>query len=318
MTVVRRAQARALRSARDAFFTLRLPQIEKAIVAGRAQNRTPQQIFGTSGDALWFWLHTAGYRKSAVIRALLPGAPAPDVQTRFTGAAGDQTLREGFAAYRLFKRQFERHRGRLAPGSTVLDFGCGWGRIIRFFLRDVAPGDAWGIDCFDLAIEICRATNRWSRFELTGVLPPTDLPAASFDLIYCYSVFSHLSEDAHLRWLAEFERLLKPGGVFIATTRPREFILRCAELRRQPNLSAHLVGAAQSFPNTQQSLRDYDRGEFCHSPSGGGDVLDSSFYGETCIPKGYVEREWSKYFAVLDFLDRHGLFPQNAIVVRKQ
>src|SRR5581483_10629295 len=107
MTVIRRAQTRALRAARDAFFTMRLPQIEKAIVAGRSQNRTPQQIFAGSSDALWFWLHTTGYRKSAVIRALLPGAPAPEVQTRFTGAAGDQTLREGFAAYRLFKREFE-------------------------------------------------------------------------------------------------------------------------------------------------------------------------------------------------------------------
>ena len=42
------------------------------------------------------------------------------------------------------------------------------------------------------------------RFEVTPILPPTRFPDGHFDVIYLYSVFSHLSEAAHLAWLREF------------------------------------------------------------------------------------------------------------------
>jgi SAM-dependent methyltransferase len=39
----------------------------------------------------------------------------------------------------------------------------------------------------------------------------------SFDVIYCISVFTHLSEPLHYQWVEEILRLLKPGGLFIGT-----------------------------------------------------------------------------------------------------
>jgi SAM-dependent methyltransferase len=47
-------------------------------------------------------------------------------------------------------------------------------------------------------------------------VPPLSLESASFDLIWALSVFTHLT-DASLAWLAELHRLLKPGGLLIAT-----------------------------------------------------------------------------------------------------
>jgi hypothetical protein len=69
--------------------------------------------------------------------------------------------------------------------------GCGWGRIIRFFLRDIEPGQLMGIDCLPLAIEICQQSDPATRFSLVNALPPTTLASESFDLIHAYSVFSH-------------------------------------------------------------------------------------------------------------------------------
>ena len=30
--------------------------------------------------------------------------------------------------------------------GPLLDFGCGWGRVIRYFLKDVDPGHLMGTD----------------------------------------------------------------------------------------------------------------------------------------------------------------------------
>jgi hypothetical protein len=75
-------------------------------------------------------------------------------------------------------------------------------------------------------------------------------------------------------------------------------------------------GLATTFPDTEQSLADYEAGKFCYHPTGGGGPLDSSFFGETCIPKAYVLNRWTKYFEFLDFIDDERCL-QSVIVVKK-
>lgn len=267
----------------------------------------------------WFWVNTEGRRQFPQLRALLPGLPDEQIQSGFTGATGDVTLREGFNAYQLFKRLFEGNVGTFEGRRTILDFGCGWGRIIRFFLKDVEGENLWGIDCFPEMIQLCEETNKFSRFKLIDPRPMTPFDGDTFDMIYCYSVFSHLSEDIHREWLDEFARILKPGGLLVATTQPREFIESCADLRADPKKqwTSHRRTMATAFPDRDQSLKDYDDGKFCHQGTGGGGVLDGSFYGETCIPKGYVLDHWMKNFTFVDFIIDRALLPQNVIVVAK-
>lgn len=314
MTKITAVASKAKRALRNSQYQLQFRQL-----AGSLSDRTksPQQLFGAVSDGFWFWLNTAGYRANPEIEEILPGMPDEKIQLRFTGAAGDKTLSEGFSAYTLFKRIATENLGDLS-GKTTLDFGCGWGRIIRFWLKDIEPSDLWGTDCFQEMIEICQATNKWCQFNLNAPMPPSSFADHSVDFIYSYSVFSHLSEAAHLAWLQEFHRILKPGGLVIATTRPREFIEVCDAMRRDPNLPGHLIGAAASFPDLKQSLSEYDSGRFCHSSTGGGGVLETSFYGESAIPKRYVENRWTEYFSPVDFIDDRSQCGQNVIVVRKK
>ena len=49
-------------------------------------------------------------------------------------------------------------RHRALADATVLDFGCGWGRLTRFFARDVEPGDLLGCDPVEEILEVCRSS----------------------------------------------------------------------------------------------------------------------------------------------------------------
>jgi SAM-dependent methyltransferase len=188
-----------------------------------------------------------------------------------------------------------------------------------FFLRDVSPEKISGVDHSEKVIQVCRETNKWCTFTIIDPDPPMALSSNSFDLIYLYSVFSHLPEEMHLALLREFQRLLVPGGLLIATTRGRDFIQYCALLRNDPRLQDKPKWISQLglvFREEAATLAAYDRGSYCYE----GFAVEGrwSFWGETCIPKAYVQRRWTELFDVLDYIDDRAVCQQNVIVARKR
>jgi SAM-dependent methyltransferase len=106
-------------------------------------------------------------------------------------------------------------------GQAILDFGCGSGRVLRWFASE--PGvHVTGCDIHGPSIAWMQAhapsTVRLYTNESAPPLPEAD---ASFDVIYCGSVFSHVTEWAP--WLLELRRILKPGGVLVASLHGRGF-----------------------------------------------------------------------------------------------
>lgn len=293
--------------------------IADTLSAGTAQTESLKKIFGGISDDFWYWLFTDGYDNNAIVRQILPSMPDEQTQLNFTGRSGHLALSEAFAAYKLFKGILGKNSKALSECSAVLDFGCGWGRIVRFFLKDVDESGLWGIDCYKEMIELCKAQHMRCNFAAINTMPPTSFAPDTFDLIYLYSVFSHLSEEAHLKWLGEFTRILKPGGMVIATTRPRVFINRCLELSKKKGLEPWQYGAAMSFQDPEKALMDYDAGRFVHSATGGGGVLETSFYGESCIPEKYVENNWTSFFSKVGYVysEKHQSFDQDVIFAKK-
>jgi SAM-dependent methyltransferase len=107
------------------------------------------------------------------------------------------------------------------PGQTILDFGCGSGRVLRWFAAEPglhlagcdihAPSIAWMRDNFDPAV----------RLYANDAKPPLPESDDTFDLVYCGSVFSHLTDWAP--WLLELRRILKPGGALVASVHGEGF-----------------------------------------------------------------------------------------------
>lgn len=293
--------------------------MDASICAGVAANKSLKQLFGNIDDDFWYWLFADGYDNNAVIRGLLPSMPDERTQLTFTGRSGHLALSDAFAAYKLFKSILRENSKNLGECSAVLDFGCGWGRIIRFFLKDIEASGLWGIDCNEEMVDLCKRQNLRCNFEKIEPMPPTGLASDMFDLIYLFSVFSHLSEEAHFAWLKEFKRILKPGGMLIATTRPRSFIYQCVKLSKRKDLTDWQRGAAAAFKDPEKDLANYDAGKFVYSATGGGGVLDKSFFGESCIPKKYVENNWTKFFSKVGYIyaEEHQSFDQDVIFAKK-
>lgn len=111
----------------------------------------------------------------------------------------------------------------LAPGSTVLDLGCGEGRhVIHAYLE--AEVTAIGVDLAlpDLITTrekfqpFAEPDNPRKHFGLASAnalqLPFAD---ASFDVVICSEVLEHIPD--YRAALAEIQRVLKPGGRLCAS-----------------------------------------------------------------------------------------------------
>jgi ubiquinone/menaquinone biosynthesis C-methylase UbiE len=100
----------------------------------------------------------------------------------------------------------------LAPGTSILDVGCGPGTITADLARRVAPAAVIGIDLAAGVVAAARDQHAQVpnlRFE-TGDVYALDFPDAAFDVVYAHQVLQHLSDP--VRALREMRRVLRPGG----------------------------------------------------------------------------------------------------------
>ena len=100
-------------------------------------------------------------------------------------------------------------------GKRALDIGCGTGHHVQW-LR--ARGyEVVGVDGSADMLRLARENNPGVRFEQCDVesLP---LPDGAFDLILCVEVLRYLPSPH--RALAEMARVLRPGGLTLATAAP--------------------------------------------------------------------------------------------------
>jgi SAM-dependent methyltransferase len=113
---------------------------------------------------------------------------------------------------------FDRGRRPGADYPRWLDFGCGCGRIARHLARAPVLRELHGVDVDPEAIAWLARRPSSGRFERISARPPTALAGAFFDVALAVSVFPRLDQAGEAEWLPELVRLLRPGGLLIAST----------------------------------------------------------------------------------------------------
>jgi SAM-dependent methyltransferase len=277
----------------------RLAAIDAACAEGSSDER--YALFRDLDDDVWALLLTQQYELYPHIRALLPDMPEPELQEMWNGVSGLRLARQSRSFYTKLKASYERHGERPLDGSSVLDFGCGWGRLTRYLLRDVAPARLYGCDPVEGILETCRGNGVAATFAKSEFLPERIPFDERFNLAFAFSVFTHLSEVAHERCLQALHRSLRHGGILIVTIRPPEYLSYCEKTR--PLLHAlgadpraALAGPRYLFvahPAAPRALPTDPR----HPQADEDGRIE---YGETVITTAYVRQRWSSWFELVE------------------
>ena len=103
-----------------------------------------------------------------------------------------------------------RHHG-LIDGMTIYDLGCGSGRTAQALVRDGWRGDYIGVDIVEaLVAHVRKKCPGYKAF--THRSPSLVAADASLDMVFHWSVFTHLLPEECFAYLKDTFRTLKPGG----------------------------------------------------------------------------------------------------------
>jgi SAM-dependent methyltransferase len=115
----------------------------------------------------------------------------------------------------------------LQPTSSLLDFGCGTGRLSVHAVPYLSGGRYVGVDISETMIS--RARDRIVPLAPAGgcvvdLRRQTDetfeMSDGSLDTICAFSVFTHMEHEDAYRYLQAMHRLLRPGGLLVASVLP--------------------------------------------------------------------------------------------------
>nr|MDQ2981955.1 class I SAM-dependent methyltransferase [Actinomycetota bacterium] len=109
--------------------------------------------------------------------------------------------------------------------EAMLDWGCGCGRVLRHW-SGLEGTRVFGCDINPKMVEWCRDNLPFADVTVTGLAPPLPYGDGAFDLMYAFSVFTHLAEDLQHEWIRECLRVLKPGGFLLLSTMGEYYLSR--------------------------------------------------------------------------------------------
>jgi SAM-dependent methyltransferase len=278
------------------------------------KRRLPEHIRILS-DKDWLDLLIKSISSPNIDGVEFPGFPSPELQVRFVGSDYEHALKEAFVFYTFLKQQAENLNVPLQRKCRFLDFGCGWGRFLRFFWKDIDVNRLFGCDVNSLILDVCR--NIQVPGNLSLISPDGRLPYRDkyFDFIIAYSVFTHLPEKLNLHWMREIARVAKPGCIFSLTIEPRRFIDFIANI--PPDTASEWYRLLSQYADQSSAMYEkYDAGDIVYLSTCGDDI--GRTYGDAIVPLSFIEREWSPFFTVHNHIDDPGHFWQTVLLLQRK
>jgi SAM-dependent methyltransferase len=226
---------------------------------------------------LWLAARSSLLRRDAHTTDGLPLPPAwMRAQVGPLHADAQFFLESGRHNAELIRSLLQEHGTPVEELGALLDWGCGCGRVLRHW-AGLPNTEISGCDINPRMVTWCDENLPFAHATVNELSPPLPYADASFDLVYAFSVMTHLSEELQHAWIEECRRVLKPGGYFLFST-----------------LGAYYVSRERLSEAEQQSFADgklvvlYERSA--------GTSLCSAYH-----PPEYVERELAGELDVVTF-----------------
>ena len=224
------------------------------------------------------------------IKAFLPSMPPDEIQDNWTGAHGITLLMRSVAFINTLITEYTSLTRTKIKDAIILDYGCGWGRLIRLLYKFVSYENVYGVDPWDKSIEQCKRYGIKANLAICDYVPK-ELPFDKcFNLIFAFSVFTHLSEKTTHVVLSTLRKYIANNGLLVITIRPREFWLSLKHEKSAEMLQLHEKNGFAFIPHNRQPID--------------GDIT----YGLTTMSLEYIERnfpEWELIKTITNNLDRH-------------
>lgn len=262
-------------------------------------------------DDAWFEMLSKTFHSSNIDGIEFPGWPPASIQEEVHGASGKQALLAAFNFYKQLKSYADFCEMPFHRDRKILDFGCGYGRITRLFMKDFFQKNIYGMEPFSQRTQMARKLNPYVTFIESNYTPPSLVRSSFLDYIYAFSIFTHVSEDLFLGWFKEFHRILNSGGIVVFTIMPPDLFNYIEKLREKdsegkPSNEDSLV--LKSIHNTMANTfadMDIARSLFANDQF----VFDGqisisnrlSRYGWSVFSKKYIQKSLDGMFNIVDF-----------------
>jgi SAM-dependent methyltransferase len=213
--------------------------------------------------------------RPAAVATALP-VPAAELLYQVAGSADSNWfLACGESVFSAITDLLRRRDVALTQLRSVLDFGCGCGRVLRWW-NGVEGPTLHGCDYNSAMVAWCRVNLPFAHIQTNALTPPLGYDDASFDLVYAISVFTHLSADLQARWITELRRIVAPGGWLLVSTHGTNYLSALDSSERQR----------------------FERGELVvHYDEASGSNLCNAYH-----PHAFMRGEWSQGFVVVEHL----------------
>jgi SAM-dependent methyltransferase len=234
-------------------------------------------IYAQCKNVLQFLLGVFGnaaYRKANDADGL-PFPPARMVYLVTNTYTHEWFYQSGIRGTQCIRDILKRNNSAMDKFSSILDFGCGCGRIMRHW-KDLKGPKLYGSDYNPRLVRWCDSNLPFAKFAVNSLESGFNYEDEKFDFIYAISVFTHLTEKMGLFWIRELDRVLKPGGIMYLT----------------------FMGATRA-PSLRKELREcFEAGELV--------VTGAEHTGRnicaTFHPERYIRNVFAKGLNVLDFV----------------
>jgi SAM-dependent methyltransferase len=205
--------------------------------------------------------------------------------------------RSGSQARTWISEMLARNGVEVAGLDSVLDFGCGCGRVIRHW-AGATDAKLHGSDYNPRLIGWCSENLAFGEFRTNDLQPSLEFADESMDFVYSLSIFTHLDEPIQVPWVEEITRVVRPGGVLLITLHGRERLLQ----------------DVQTMKNMDQARARFEAGELA--------VARSEQSGSSACtvwhPERYVREVMASGLELLEYSPSGALdMEQDAVLLRK-